>query len=340
MKIPVIHQTDLFRPYNDPDDHWDLATVYSLAYQEEINLKGIVIDFPPEKYKTSPDIMAINQLNYITKKPVSVSLGSQIPFKKWHEKKSTYDKSAALFILDILKKSKYPVFNFLVGSCRDVALAGKLEPSLFKEKCKRIYLNVGTGSNEVPKSLNMEYNVKLDIEAYSAMFDSPCPIYWLPCFQDYISSDDEFNVQEFGTYFSFKQEEILKQLSPQLQKYFNYSLIPNMEINWLQYLKQDVDKTLIKKLGNQERNMWNTACFFHAVGKTITLDGEIVPIEKDNNKSVFKFEPIQVSCDQKGITKWDFDKTSQNRFLFRIMDQKNYQNAMTKALKTTLMKLP
>jgi len=340
MKIPVIHQTDLFRPYNDPDDHWDLATVYSLAYQEEINLKGIVIDFPPEKYKTSPDIMAINQLNYITKKPVSVSLGSQIPFKKWQEKKSTYDKSAALFILDILKKSKEPLTIIMVGSCRDVALAGKLEPSLFKEKCKRIYLNVGTGSNEVPKSPNMEYNVKLDIEAYSAMFDFPCPIYWLPCFQDYISTIDEFKVQEFGTYFSFKQEEILKQLSPQLQKYFNYSLVPNMEINWLQYLKHDVDQTLIKKLGNQVRNMWNTACFFHVVGKTVTLDGEIVPIEKSNNNSIFTFEPIQVTCNQTGITKWDFDKTSQNRFLFRLMDQKNYQNAMIKALKATLMKLP
>ena len=124
MKIPIIHQTDLFRPFNDPDDHWDLATVYSLASREEIELKGIVIDFPPEKYKTSPDIMSVNQLNYIIKKPVSVSLGSQIPFKKWQEKKSTLDKSAALFIritlstvnliLSYIGKLLYPrTFSFL-----------------------------------------------------------------------------------------------------------------------------------------------------------------------------------------------------------------------------------
>jgi hypothetical protein len=25
---PVIHITDVHRPYNDPDDHWDLACVY------------------------------------------------------------------------------------------------------------------------------------------------------------------------------------------------------------------------------------------------------------------------------------------------------------------------
>ena len=24
--VPTLHVTDLFRPHNDPDDHWDLAT--------------------------------------------------------------------------------------------------------------------------------------------------------------------------------------------------------------------------------------------------------------------------------------------------------------------------
>src|SRR5258705_13876458 len=28
---PLVHVTDLFRPHDDPDDHWDLATVYALA---------------------------------------------------------------------------------------------------------------------------------------------------------------------------------------------------------------------------------------------------------------------------------------------------------------------
>jgi hypothetical protein len=31
MAIPTLHQTDLFRPHADPDDHWDLACVYALA---------------------------------------------------------------------------------------------------------------------------------------------------------------------------------------------------------------------------------------------------------------------------------------------------------------------
>ena len=40
-KTPMLHVTDLFRPHMDPDDHWDLACVYALAYRGDIDLKGI-----------------------------------------------------------------------------------------------------------------------------------------------------------------------------------------------------------------------------------------------------------------------------------------------------------
>ena len=61
-KIPVLHATDLFRPHMDPDDHWDLACVYALAHLGEIDLKAVVIDFPPKN--RDPDVAAIAQLNY------------------------------------------------------------------------------------------------------------------------------------------------------------------------------------------------------------------------------------------------------------------------------------
>ena len=31
-KVPVIHQTDCFHHHADPDDHWDLASQFALAY--------------------------------------------------------------------------------------------------------------------------------------------------------------------------------------------------------------------------------------------------------------------------------------------------------------------
>ncbi len=45
--VSFIHQTDLFHPHGDPDDHWDLATVYALAVQKRINLVGVLFDYPP-----------------------------------------------------------------------------------------------------------------------------------------------------------------------------------------------------------------------------------------------------------------------------------------------------
>ena len=44
-KVPVIHQTDCFHNHADPDDHWDLASQFALAYTGDIDLKGILIDY-------------------------------------------------------------------------------------------------------------------------------------------------------------------------------------------------------------------------------------------------------------------------------------------------------
>jgi len=37
----------LFRPHNDPDDHWDLACAFALAKTGLCPLAGVLIDFPP-----------------------------------------------------------------------------------------------------------------------------------------------------------------------------------------------------------------------------------------------------------------------------------------------------
>ncbi|MCS7310896.1 MAG: hypothetical protein NZ741_11810, partial [Armatimonadetes bacterium] len=79
MPVPLIHTTDLFRPHNDPDDHFDLAVLYSLALQGRIELQGIVIDRPPPQFDGDPDLAAVAQLNHITGLNVPVSVGSSKP---------------------------------------------------------------------------------------------------------------------------------------------------------------------------------------------------------------------------------------------------------------------
>ena len=62
----MIHVSDLFRPHDDPDDHWDLACVYALACQGRVNLRGVLIDYPKPERRNDPDVLAVAQLNYLT----------------------------------------------------------------------------------------------------------------------------------------------------------------------------------------------------------------------------------------------------------------------------------
>jgi hypothetical protein len=64
--VRLIHQTDLFRPYNDPDDHFDLACVYALAERGAIDLAGILCDSPPPWLKGDPDVTSAAMLSHLT----------------------------------------------------------------------------------------------------------------------------------------------------------------------------------------------------------------------------------------------------------------------------------
>jgi hypothetical protein len=55
---------------------------------------------------------------------------------------------------------------------------------------------------------------------------------------------------------------------------------------------------------------------------------------------VFTFDPIEVKCDDDGITHWLHDEDSTARFIFHVRDTGNYQSAMTKAMKTILTAMP
>ena len=71
MKLPVLHQTDIFHPYADLDDHWDLACQFALSYVGKTDLRAIVIDYPPndnsfQENVGDPAIGAVGQISYIT----------------------------------------------------------------------------------------------------------------------------------------------------------------------------------------------------------------------------------------------------------------------------------
>jgi hypothetical protein len=327
----------------DPDDHWDLACIYALAYRGDIELKGILIDHPPRNRKDhNPDTMAVAQMNLICGIYVPVAVGSPHPLESRNDiqpNASSTDHHGVRMVLDVLRKSQQPVVINILGSSRDVAIAANMAPALFAAKCAAIYLNAGTGSPKMSKASKLEYNVTLDKFAYAAIFDLPCPVYWMPCFEEMESLNKQV-VKQFGTHYKFRQDEILPHLSEMAQNYFAYMFGRYTDCNWLNYLKGKNDKALLSKVGGMYRHMWCTGGFLHSAGYTVSGSGKIVSLNDKPNLPVFTFDPIKARCEESGVTKWIHDNNATNRFIFHVRDAEKYQSAMTKAMKSLLMSLP
>ena len=350
-KIPVVlHATDLFRPHGDPDDHWDLACVYALAYQGDIDLKGILVDNRSNQ-NYDPDIEAVAQMNFITGLSVPLAVGSPLPMKSRSDTQpyaQPSDHNAVNLVLDVLRESTSPVIINTNGSCRDIVIAGKKEPQLFAQKCSAIYVNAGAGSpdrdvvvnaNPDVPGLRLETNVQRDIMAYAGVFDLPCPVYWMPCFEQMDRNRCRV-IRKFGTWYSFQQGQILPHLSNRVQNCFFYMFEKVKNQSWLRCLNKQPNQALLAKQSSRGRNMFCTSGFFHAAGKAVTRDGRIVKLGQQDANAVFSFDPIKISCDDNAITQWAADINAENRFMFSILDIANYQSAITKALKSLLTSLP
>ena len=333
-KVPTIHQTDCFHPHGDPDDHWDLACQFALAHAGLIDLKGILIDYPPNAYFGDPAIGAVSQLSVITGETAAVGVGCETKAASdadISEIASRKPMNAGLhMVLKILEEADEPVTLHIVGSARDIAVASTLRPDLFREKCKALYLNAGSATGS-----GLEYNVELDPFSYSKMFDLPCPLYWMPCFHECGLHE----VGTYGTYWRFRQNEILPHLSERMQNYFTYALGRVPDYRWLTYINQPVNQTLLQEAGEKIRNMWCTAGFLHAAGKTVTADGEIVALGTPDKQPVFDFIPVSVTCADDGRTTWD-PAPSDTRFIFKVLDEEHYRAAMTTAMRTLLKAMP
>ncbi len=336
VKIPMIHATDLYHIHNDPDDHWDLATIYALGYSEAVDLLGILLDYPTRPGLGDPDVMGVAQMNYYTGLVVPSVVGTPYEMTKREDTLSQGSKielQGVNWLIETLRKSASPVVINIVGGATNVAVALKKDPSVFKKKCKAIYLNAGSANSMTDKKL--EYNVKLNPLAYAAIFDAPCPVYWMPC----MTRTNVMEVGEYGTYYRFLQKEILPDLPEKLQNFFLFMFGQKKSHEWFTYLNGKSDQELLTQHGNAIRHMWCTAGFIHAAGNKVTAEGDIVPASSAR-ASVFSFLPVNVSCNDLGFADWKIDNNSRNRFIFHVNDLANYQKAMTIAMKKLLLQLP
>ena len=327
---PVIHFTDLFHPHGDPDDHFDLACIFSLAMQGLIDLKGIGIDYPPEFRKGDPDLMAVAQLNHLCGLDVPACIGPSGQLST----NSVQDSVGINRLIKLLRECARPALITVVGASTTVAAAALREPALFSEKCAGVYLNAGATHQHAPDQLEM--NVKLNPAAYAAMFDLPCPLYWFPCWH----MTEETQSGEYGTFYWLQHRDAFENVRSPLISYFWYMFSKSQDPRWLRLLRTMPPEDKWKDILNDRRGMWSTASILMTAGLTVTQSGEIVPVEKAGNSALFRMEHARVKCEDNGYVRWELTDKPGTCRLFHIRDVAAYPAAMSKAVNSLFKAFP
>ena len=292
-RIPLIYCTDLFHPPDDPDDWFDLATLFAI---DQFDIRGIVLD-QGEKQKERSGLIPIEQMMAITGRKGVVSVYGlprklQSPSDKGLDQPEEFQAGVEL-ILSVLRKSDKKVTLIAVGSLRDVCAAYNREPGLLKKKVERLYVVAGHSDG------GEEYNVQLDPHAYVGVMRSGLPIYWLPC----------FGKEPYVCRWQFRQGDVLENCPLELQNYFVYGLTradPKKDDAVLA-LDKPIAADVKERIWAMDRAMWSTAAFIHAAGRTVVMkDGQwrLVPAEEAGRaKPAFRFVPALVSVKDDGATR-------------------------------------
>jgi hypothetical protein len=326
---PVIYCSDLFHPPDDPDDWFDLATVFSLS---ELDLRGIVLD-QGEKQLKKPGRIPIELMMAVTGKKVPFACGLpnklKSPSDKGLDQPEKFQEGINL-IFKVLLESDRKVTLITVGSLRDVCAAFNRNPELLKAKVEKLYISAGNSNG------GSEYNVDLDLNAYVGVMRSGLPVYWLPC----------FGKEPFVSRWQFKQGDLLEGWSLKVQNYFCYGLmnVNPAEVDPVKALDRPIPEEVNKKVWAMDRSMWSTPSFIDAAGKTVAFKQRrwqvISKDEAGEAEAEFGFVPAKVTISDKAVTRFediDVKSSTPNMHVFRFEGTlADYNEAMKRALESLL----
>lgn len=330
---PLIHVTDLFHPHGDPDDHFDLAVTYALAQRGSVDLRGVVVDYPPDFRAGDPAVVAVAQMNRLAGLAAPVAIGTSLRLK--HRRDALPDAppqetAAVRFILEQLRASERPVSLACVGNAADIVVAALREPALFKAKCAGVYLNSGSAHDNPDKPEQLEFNVKLDPAAYAAMFDLSCPLFWFPCWH----TTEQRQSGADGSFYWLPHREALSEIAAGLANYFAYMFEKSATPKWLRAMRAPPPAATWEKILGERRGMWSTASQFAAAGLTVTKEGVIAPAKDAGDAAVFKLLPAEATCADDGRTTWRVAEAPAGRWMLSVTDVARYPAAMTRAVAT------
>ncbi len=326
--VPILYSTDLFHPHGDPDDHFDLATLFAVA---ELDIRGVVLDVGARQTK-APGRIPVTQMIHLTGRKVPFAVGLKEPLKSpsddGRDQPGEYQDGVEL-LLDGLRRAQRPITVFTTGSLRDVAAAWNRRPELLKQKIARLYVNIGDSSG------GDEHNVGLDRHSYVRVMRSGLPVWWCPCFDGGVWKRE----QGYATYWRFRHEDVLESTPEPLQNWFIYALTRSRS-DPLDFLSQAQNPDVRRRVWAMARNMWCTGPFLDAAGKTVVEvepgQWQVVPLaEAEGKNRLFHFVPGEVSVEDGGRVALLPGKVGKGHRVqvFKIHDVAAYDRAMTHVLR-------
>ncbi len=308
-EIPVIYVSDLYHPFEDPDDHFDLAALFGLT---QFDIKMIIID-NAKPYEKTPGKIPVEQLNYITDRKVPVYVGLKDLLRSTDDtgENQPVNQEGCRAILNYLEESDKKVTIFSVGSLRDIAAAYNRNSGLFEEKVDKLVIFIGEANNKG----NIEYNVSLDKNAYINVMNRIPNVWWVPCFDGGVWKNNGN-----ASFWQGHHSDLLEGASDPILNYFIYALTKSSDsVNYIQKLDLPVNKenlqSQILDSSLPLRNLWCCSVFPYFV-------------EEDKSSFPFTFEQVSVSVDSNAVV--HYTDTGNKVMRFSISDKANYSQKMNK----------
>ena len=278
-KVPVIYSTDLYHPHHDPDDHFDLATIYAL---EELDIKEIILDNAHGGQDDNPGTVPVRQMNHITGRslPTAKGLGRALesPTDKALDQRARWQQGVRSMIKTLRESSK-KVTIITVGSVRDVAAAYNRSPDLLRRKVDRLLIFIGNATTEPPPPdemfRGMEWNVHLDPLAYTRIMNSDLPVYWAPC----------FGQDGYTTIWRAPRRELLQYAADPVVNFFLYMWDKNRQAAPVDYLSHQVERSAPEG----DRWMWCCAVFAWVGDRRFVR----VPQESENGYKAVQYDSAE-----------------------------------------------
>lgn len=288
-RVPLIDVTDLYHPYQDPGDNFDLVAAYCLP---EIDLRAVILDcsgpfrepkainpgpylFALEGGPRDPGFIPVLQLNYIFNRNVPCATTPLARMKSLDDKMldaPLFQQQGVELIVKTLRESAQPVHITSFGSARAIAVAYNREPELFREKLATLHLSAGGSSPPAPNY--MEWNVALDPLAVVRLLRSDLPIALYP---DAGNNADgkvkgefapAFSLDSHNTYYQLPDKRFIAEMDLPLRRYLEYVFNRSSRSDFLRAMNvadSPVDETFL----SQPHNIWETAVWICLSGRKL-----------------------------------------------------------------------